>query len=110
MKRRDPNSPRRFQTELPPALYQRLRVVAFEQGTSGAAIIRELLEQWAAGHDPNNDALRAAYAAGVRGERDRLRRLLDAPATAQPGLPLHPPSASGADTSTDVDMDSRCSR
>lgn len=110
MKRRDPNTPRRFQTELPPALYQRLRVVAFEQGTSGAAIVRELLEQWAAGHDPNNDAFRAAYAAGVRAERNRVRRLLDTTATAQPGLPLRPPSDTGADASTDVDMDSRCSR
>lgn len=110
MKRPDPSVMRRFQTELPPALYQRLRVVAFEQGTSGAAIIRELLEQWAAGHDPNNDALRAAYNAGVRAERDRLRRLLDTPTGSQQGLPVRPPTPTVTGASTDVDMDSRCSR
>lgn len=107
MRRRDPSEPRRFQVDLPADLHQHLRRTAFEAGTSGAAIIRGLLEQWAVGQSPHNEAVRAAYAAGVRAERDRIRRLLESPqvppSAGQACLPVRPPTGPEPGVSTSVD-------
>lgn len=107
MKRRDPAEPRRFQVDLPADLHQHLRRTAFEEGISGAAIVRGLLEQWAVGQSPHNEAVRAAYAAGVRAERDRIRMVLELPqvppSAGQAGIPVRPPTAPGPGVSTSVD-------
>ena len=92
MRRLPPTGPVRFQIELPRDLHRRLRTVSIQEGVSAAAIVRDLLKDRAAGQDPTNDALRAAYAAGVRAERNRIRAVIDSAAT------LERP-----DTSTDLD-------
>ena len=107
MKRRDPAEPRRFQVDLPAYLHQYLRRTALEEGTSGAAIIRNLLEQRAAGQNLHDEAARTAYAAGVRAERDRIRSLLEPPqvppSTGRAGLPVRPPTGPTPGLSTSVD-------
>lgn len=112
MRRPPPTGPIRFQIELPRDLHRHLRTVSIQEGVSAAAIVRDLLKTWAAGQDPTNDALRAAYAAGVRAERNRIRAAVDSTAipdtSTRSGLPVRPPSAEHADTS--ADLDSRCDR
>ena len=66
----------RFTLDLPSDLHRKMRVKAFEQDVHAAEVCRELIGQWVDGveADLNTDALREAYASGVRAERERVLR------------------------------------
>lgn len=92
MPRPEPRETVRFTLDLPYSLHRRLRMKAIERGVPASAVTRELLERWTQGNDPHADALREAYAAGVRAERQRvLAAVTGAPSAATNGLPRQRP-------------------
>lgn len=88
MSRPEPRETVRFTLDLPYGLHRRFRMKAIEEGVHASVVCRDLIERWTRGADPNADALREAYAAGVRAERQRV---LAAVTGAHAAVPTGPP-------------------
>lgn len=88
----------RYTLDLDTGLHRRLRIKAAHEGRPVSEICRDLIEAYVQDGEAHEVAsLRAAYAAGVQAERERIARVVqqDKPRV---GLPTRPPPLPPAGT------------
>lgn len=81
----------RYTLDLQNDLHRRLRVRAAQEGRPASDMCRELIENYLAEDDAQDNArIKNAYEAGVRAERERIASAVR-PLGVGPGLPTRPP-------------------